>query len=238
MVATRGLAAGAAEAPRRCRLTGRFQRRLAVLLGLVVLLVLPQLASASTTTTTYPSSITQPSPQPVHLVKGLPPLPTIRAALSKQYRAAVPLLNAGLEVFESIDENGRRVRITNLHGLQSQNVGTDPNEPGGTLPGDPGDVISSLSGTVIDSSGRSWDLNLQGPPNFSSGGLDLQGLCGKGRPAPASQQSPGAVNYPCKMIQIAFGPGGLNPRTATIAQWTTVKSVTTITLPTPGRNQV
>ncbi len=213
------------------------RRGFAILIGCVVALLISQGAMASTTTTTFPTILRQPPQQHVHLANKLPPLPTIRAALTRQYRSAIPLLNGGLRVFESVDNNGNRVRVTDLYDLQSQTLGKDPADPGSLTPGDPNNVVTSLSGTVIDSSGRSWDVSLMGGANFSGGDLNLQGLCGKGRPAPASQQSPGVVNYPCKQIQIGFGPDGLNPRHATIAQWTTIKSLTTVTVPAPGRNQ-
>jgi hypothetical protein len=211
------------------------RRGFAILAGCVGALVISQGAMASTTTTTFPTTVRQPPQQSVHLAKRLPPLPAIRTALRKQYRSAIPLLNAGLRVFEYVDNNGNRVRITNLDDFQSQTLGKNSADPGGLYPDDPNNVVTSLSGTVIDSSGRSWDVSLMGGANFSGGDLNLQGLCGKGRPAPASQQIPGSVNHPCKQIQIGFGPEGLNPRTATIAEWTTVK--TTIGVPLPGSSQ-
>jgi hypothetical protein len=133
------------------------------------------------------------------------------------------MLSAGLRVFEALEGAGRGVRITNLDDLQLQKIPNNPSDPRESLPGDPSREILDLSGTVVDGSGHSWDLDMTGNPGFTTGDVDLQGRCGRGRPAPASQQSPGAINYPCEEIQIEFAPANLNPRAARVAQWTTVK---------------
>jgi hypothetical protein len=178
-------------------------------------------AEASTTPTSIPATIRQPPQRRVHLGSTLPPTPKLRAGLAKNYPSAIPLLNAGLRVFEATDDKGKTVRVTSLHDLESQKTGA-------LIPGDPSGVIVDLYGTVIDGSGHSWQIDLLGSPKFTtSGDVGLTGLCGHGSPAPASQDSPGAIDYPCKEIQIDFAPGTLNPRSATIAQWTTVNSVTT-----------
>ena len=73
-------------------------------------------------------------------------------------------------------------------------------------------------------------------PKFTGGDVSLLGRCGRGLPAPTSQQSPGAIDYPCTMIKIGFAPGTLDPRDTNIAQWETVNTVTTLTIPAPGPN--
>lgn len=174
----------------------------------------------------------------MHLGKTLPPVPAVRSGLAKRYAIAIPMLSSALRVFEALDGKGRQTRITDLDSLQSQTLPSNPNDPSETIPGDPSRVIVSLSGTVIDGAGHSWNLNVTTTPKFTGGDVSLLGRCGRGVPAPSSQQSPGAIDYPCTMIQIGFAPGTLDPRDTNIAQWETVNTVTTLTIPAAGSNQV
>jgi hypothetical protein len=140
----------------------------------------------------------------------------------------MPLLRAGLQVFETVEGSGKRSRVKDISNEQTTRFPPDPNDPNAPT----GDLLE-LSGTVIDGSGHTWDLDVTGVPGVG-GDVDLLGQCGRGRPAPASQQSPGAINYPCKMIQVEFLKGTPNPRKATIAQWTTVKTVKTLRIGEPS----
>ena len=82
------------------------RRGFAILIGCVVALLISQGAMASTTTTTFPTILRQPPQQHVHLANKLPPLPTIRAALTRQYRSAIPLLNEGFESLNPLITTG------------------------------------------------------------------------------------------------------------------------------------
>jgi hypothetical protein len=148
------------------------------------------------------------------------------------------MLSSALRVFEALDGKGRQARISDLEGLQSETFPSNPNDPSETIPGDPSREITSLSGNVSDGAGHSWELSVTTTPNFNGGDVQLLGRCGRGVPAPASQQSPGAIDYPCMMIQIGIPPCTLDPRDTDITQRETVNTVTTLTDPAPGRNQI
>ncbi len=240
-VALRSVLVGRDIGRRVTRLVATVRRLLGVssMLGIALLLTFASSAGAKgvTTTSTLPT-VRQPSQHPVHLGKTLPPAPAVRSGLEKRYAIAIPMLSSALRVFEALDGKGRQTRITGLNSLQSQTIPSNPNDPSETIPGDPSRVIVSLSGTVIDGAGHSWNLSVTANPKFTNGDVSLLGRCGRGVPAPASQQSPGAIDYPCTMIQIGFAPDTLDPREANIAKWETVNSVTTLTIPTPEPNQV
>ena len=190
--------------------------------------------STTTTTTTFPANIRQPPQEPVHLGRASTPPPLIRAGLAKKYSTILPLLKAGLRVFAAVEESGHRVRVSTLG---PENSTPFPGDPKASIP-NPGELVD-LAGTVVDESGRSWVLDVNTVTNnVIAGGVSLVGLCGHGRPAPASQGQ-GTINYPCRKLQIGFSNGNLNPHRATLASWATVQSITRLPLyvPTPGYGQ-
>lgn len=224
------------------RFRGASPAALRLLIGMVMSSALvgagATLASAAerstTTTTTFPANVRQPPQEPVHLGSASTPRPLIRAGLAKKYPTILPLLKAGLEVFAAVEESGHRVRVTALGPASSEPF---PGDPKASIP-NPGELVD-LAGTVVDESGRYWVLDVNTVTNnVIAGGVSLVGLCGHGRPGPASQ-GPGAINYPCRELQIGFSNGNLNPHTATLASWATVQSITRLPLyvPAPGYGQ-
>lgn len=183
---------------------------------------------STTTTTTFPANVRQPPQEPVHLGRASTPPPLIGAGLAKKYPTILLLLKAGLRVFAAVEESGHRVRATALGPESSTPF---PGDPKASVP-NPGELVD-LAGTVVDESGRTWVLDVNTVTNnVIAGGVSLVGLCGHGRPAPASQ-GPGTVNYPCRELQIDFSNGNLNPNRATLASWSTVQSIGRLPLDVP-----
>ena len=132
---------------------------------------------------------------------------------------------------KGIDASADRVYRVRATALGPESSTPFPGDPKASVP-NPGELVD-LAGTVVDESGRTWVLDVNTVTNnVIAGGVSLVGLCGHGRPAPASQ-GPGTVNYPCRELQIDFSNGNLNPNRATLASWSTVQSIGRLPLDVP-----
>jgi hypothetical protein len=186
-------------------------------------------SKTTSTSTTFPTVMRQPPQEPVRLGRLVAPTPAVAKALARRYASMMPLLRSGLQVFEAVDGGDKRARVTRITGQQSTPI---PAHVAGSTA--PAFTLVNVTGTVRDGSGRSWELRVTGGTGSPGGDVDLEGLCGRGRPAPASQGSPGAMNIPCEQIQVEFSKGVLDPHDATVARWTTVKTVTRIQVLRPA----